>query len=193
MKSPPWTPEQDQYLKAWYGRKPFATVQRGINKRGPARTITAMHVHARNMGFNGQRIPAGYAALAEALPRYCGTRAKTRLVRAAERAGVAKRLQHQRGKPVIAPEEWIDNWLRENTSDTTRDRYYQTHWLSSKEFAARIGIRSNSPASAITQTLKRLNELEGVRRVRLLSRPAHPIYWHPEDAQRIMLLRRERS
>lgn len=189
MPRPPrWTPEQLATIKRHWNRQTPERILALVNKRGPTRTLRAMHVKANKLQL-GDRDPPRTARLVEVHARACGTHygASPTVIRDAKRDGVLTQLHHVRGRPYIVPQWWADQYLDRllNDSDTVND---STDWYTSTELANALGMTNKR-----LNSIKHYNHrdplgiaLQSARTRRAMHECGRPVYWHPEDAQAII-------
>lgn len=186
-----WTPEMDDRLRKIYNYRPMASIVASINEVSAVpRTRRSILMRAAKLGI-GDRIPKGYVTLIEAHPRMCGDHygASVAIVRAAKRDGVLKQMHYRRGRPYIAPEEWVEQYVQQRLEVKVDEdlAYVKATWWRTRRFAAELGISPQHACARLLHTRGWLsNRAKGARWVKLHGEAGQPIYWHPDDAQAIL-------
>jgi hypothetical protein len=180
----PWSEEEVQYLTKVYCHLPVAVIRERLEKRfGVRRSADAIETKAGRL-FISDRVPPGYVRLAWAHPH--GANTSRTILKAALRAGVARRQGGGRGNPWLAPERWVDEWLaahKRQPALVDADVIKRT-WMRTQEVAKLVGIRKSHAAADLLHNRTRVAKVfRKVRRYRFMDEAGQPWYWHPEDVR----------
>lgn len=198
LRAPRWTPAEDALLKRLYGRHPHHVIATSLHKHhGVQRAPTAIPQRAGRLGLKPD-IPRGYTRLVDAHDKRNGAHvgASQSIVRAARRAGVAKKANHVQAHPWIAPTTWVNDWLAHHYAVTlpgqAADDATAADWLPTSEVARRLGLSPTHAAYKLLRQRGRLRKLaQNVRHMRLPHRVGRPYVWHPGDVEELVRAYRE--
>ena len=184
----PWTPEQNDALKRWYNRKPLTWIQSVLNTKGAPRTIQAIKLQAQKRGI-ADTLPRGYGRLVDAHHKRCGRSpgATHAIIQAAKKDGVHKQLKHMRGRPHIAPNAWIDQYLN-NLLEEREKAHSISGWWSTQELAQALGVAPYALTDASNGKVKGsfARDVRACRREKLMNTVGRPLRWEPEACERLV-------
>ena len=184
MNGKKWTEAEIVYMTHKYGTLPIATIQERLYARsGILRNHKAIELKASRLMLS-HTVAKGYVRLAWAHPH--GSKASKRIIKAAIAAGVARRQGGSSGNPWIAPEEWVDDFIRKNTEAKNDDATQEilSTWMRTSEVAMMFGLPKNQASCTMIQNRTRLSKImRDVRRQRIMNIVGQPWYWHPGDVQ----------
>ena len=184
MAGKPWTESEIEYLVQVYGRLSLVLIRERLERRfGTSRSMDAIETKAGRLLLS-DRVPKGFVRLAWAHPH--GSSSSRTILKAALRAGVARRQGGGRGNPWLAPETWVDEWLAAHTQQPAPcdAGVIKRTWLRTQEVAGIVGIRRSHAAADLLHNRTRVAKLfRKVRRYRFMSEVGQPWYWHPEDVR----------